>query len=358
MKTLIKKIGKRNFIIICCCLIILVVGISIFLIIKNKNKPTEIEPNNEPAEKVEEEEEKPKLKILDVDSKSRPFAVMINNAPAARPYQSGLQDAYIIYEFIVEGGLTRYMALFKDKDTQRIASVRSARHYFLDYALENDAYYIHWGWSPQAQKDISSLGINNVNGLTYEGTYFLRDRTLPVSSEHTGYTTMELLNKAVSKLNYRNTTNRELLLNYSIENIDLSTQEGATKADNVTIKYSNSVVDKYTYDSSNGYYLRYVNGKENTDYVSKEQYHFKNIITYQVSNSTISSDTKGRQTINNTGSGEGYYITNGYAIKIKWSKQSRNAQTKYTYLNGEEINVNDGNTFIQVQPTGQYLNIE
>ena len=61
-----------------------------------------------------------KLKIVDVNSKSRPVAVMINNLSAARPVQSRVMDAYIVYEIIVEGGITRYMAVYKDKDTAKI----------------------------------------------------------------------------------------------------------------------------------------------------------------------------------------------------------------------------------------------
>ena len=64
---------------------------------------------------------------------------------------AGLQDAYITYEILAEGGITRLMALFKDKDTAKIGSVRSARPYYLDYALENDAIYVHYGWSDQAK---------------------------------------------------------------------------------------------------------------------------------------------------------------------------------------------------------------
>ena len=59
----------------------------------------------------------------------------------------------------------------------------------------------------------------------------------------------------------------------------------------------------------------------------------------------------------NIGSGEGYYITNGYAVKIKWSKEDRDKQTKYTYLDGTEIDVSDGNTFIQIQPLGASVEI-
>ena len=51
------------------------------------------------------------------------------------------------------------MALFKGQNLEKIGPVRSSRHYFLDYALENDAIYVHYGWSPQAQYDISNLGV-------------------------------------------------------------------------------------------------------------------------------------------------------------------------------------------------------
>ena len=68
------------------------------------------------------------------------------------------------------------------------------------------------------------------------------------------------------------------------------------------------------------------------------------------------------------GSGEGYYITNGHAVPITWSKSSRSSKTKYTYkagtvingknVGGQEISVSDGRTYIEVQTTEQKLTIE
>ena len=91
---------------------------------------------------------------------------------------AGLQDAYLTYEIIVEGGLTRIMAIFKDQDTELIGPVRSARHYFLDYALENDAIYGHYGWSEFAKNDIDLLGVNNLNGITNAQSTYWRDRSV------------------------------------------------------------------------------------------------------------------------------------------------------------------------------------
>ena len=100
-----------------------------------------------------------------------------------------------------------------------------------------------------------------------------------------------------------------------------------------------------------------MSGKEHTDLVTGKQYTVKNIITYKVKNVSL-NDKKGRQNLENIGSGEGYYISNGEAIKIKWSKSSRGSKTKYMTLDGKELIVNDGNTWIHIQPTGQTLKIE
>ena len=313
----------------------------------------------ETVDKVKEEipVEVKKLEIIDEKSTSRPIAVMINNHPSARPYHSGLQDAYLTYEIIVEGGYTRYMAIFKDKNTERIGSVRSARHYFLDYALENGAVYVHWGWSPEAEQQIDSYNVDNINGLTSETQYFFRDRNLNVSLEHTGFTSMDLIKKGIASFSYSDQASKDILLNYSVDEIDLSKMEGAVKADEVILPYSGVVTTSYKYDAENNVYLRYVNDKSHTDYVTKKQYFAKNIITYQVSNSTLTGDVKGRQDIDNLGSGTGYYISNGYAVPIKWEKKYKASQTIYTYNDGTEINVNDGNTYIQIQPSSKKLTI-
>lgn len=329
--------------------IILVIGVVLLLYFGSKKDSTlpKITKKNSSTPTIESN-----LKIVDLNSKTRPYAIMINNLGVARPLQSGLQDAMIIYEMIVEGGLTRYMAVFQDQNTERIGSIRSARHYFLDYALENDAIYVHHGNSPQAAADFKTLNIDRISVDASKTGW--RDKSLNVSTEHTLFTSIAKLNNGLG--NKRKTRNKDFLLNYSETPIDLSTKEGAIKANNIEITYSGSVKTSYEYDESAQNYKRSVNGKAHTDYVTKKQYTFKNIITYQVSNTSLNDGSgKDRQTLDNIGSGEGYYITNGYAVPITWSKSSRSSQTVYKYKDGTEIDVNDGNTFIQIQPKGKNL---
>ena len=342
-----KKIKKEHLLIIIALVVAALLGTLIYLTTSKKNKNNNENDNSTTTTTVK------KLNIVNEDSKSRPYAVMINNVEGARKLQSGLQDAYMVYELMVEGGITRYLALFLDQTTERIGSIRSARHYYLDYALENDAIYVHHGYSPQAREDWSKLGVDRIE--VNESTTGWRDKSASKTYEFTLFTNIEKLGKGIGSK--RTERNKDLLLNYSVDNIDISQMEGAIPANKVDIKYSSNTTTNYKYDTDKNIYLRSVNNKSQNDYVTGKQLTVKNIIVYKVKYSNIQGDDKGRQTIDNVGNGTGYYISNGYSVPITWKKDSRNSATIYKYNNGEEIQVNDGNTFIQIMPDNQTLAI-
>ena len=342
-----KKIKKEYLLIIIVLVVVALLGTLIYLTTSKKNKNNNENDNSTTTTTVK------KLNIVNEESKSRPYAIMINNVEGARKLQSGLQDAYMVYELMVEGGITRYLALFLDQTTERIGSIRSARHYYLDYALENDAIYVHHGYSPQAREDWSKLGVDRIE--VNESTTGWRDKSASKTYEFTLFTNIEKLGKGIRSK--RTERNKDLLLNYSVDNIDISQMEGAIPANKVDIKYSSNTTTNYKYDTDNNIYLRSVNNKSQNDYVTGKQLTVKNIIVYKVKYSNIQGDDKGRKTIDNVGNGTGYYISNGYAVPITWKKDSRSSATIYKYNNGKEIQVNDGNTFIQIMPDNQTLAI-
>ena len=342
-----KKIKKEYLLIIIVLVVVALLGTLIYLTTSKKNKNNSENDTSTTTTTVK------KLNIVNEESKSRPYAIMINNVEGARKLQSGLQDAYMVYELMVEGGITRYLALFLDQTTERIGSIRSARHYYLDYALENDAIYVHHGYSPQAREDWSKLGVDRIE--VNESTTGWRDKSASKTYEFTLFTNIEKLGKGI--LSKRTERNKDLLLNYSVDNIDISQMEGAIPANKIDIKYSSNTTTNYKYDTDNNIYLRSVNNKSQNDYVTGKQLTVKNIIVYKVKYSNIQGDDKVRQTIDNVGNGTGYYISNGYAVPITWKKDSRSSATIYKYNNGKEIQVNDGNTFIQIMPDNQTLAI-
>ena len=276
----------------------------------------------------------------------RPIALMIDNdTDAARP-QIGLEDAYMVYEIVVEGRATRFMALFKDFELEKVGPVRSSRHYFLDYALEHDAIYSHAGWSPKAAKDISALGINNINGVTSDGASFWRDNTYD-KTWHNLYTSTEKLSLRADEKNYRRDTKNNMP-NYRETD---ETPTGGTAVSSISIPYANFYKVDYKYDEESARFIRYVNGKTH-DSQTKEPLSAKNIIMYTLQNVNLpDSENKGRQDLKNIGSGTGYYFSDGQAVEINWSKASREAKTEYTLKDGTPLKLNPGNTFIQIVPT-------
>ena len=364
---------------------IVVGGLAIYKIIiapENQQTGTTLDTENE------EDDEPlivPEKQVQIFSGTDRAIAVMIDNHSGAWP-QANLSKAYIVYEIIVEGGETRLMAVFKGQDLEKIGPVRSSRHYFLDYALENDAIYVHHGWSPQAQSDISKLGVNNINGIQESSKNFWRAKDK--SAPHNLFTSTASILSIAERKGFKTTSTKESVLNYVADEFKLSekyekevveqvadttvtddvrnsasnsvkVETVAMQATTITIPHSKLQTVKYEYNAETKTYTRYARKKLQTDYITGDPVTTKNIIITMCDNYTLTdTENKGRQGLKNIGTFDGYYITNGEAIKIKCTKTDRDEQTVYKDLEGNEINVNDGNTFINICPTDANIVIE
>ena len=336
-----QKGGVKVLIAILIILIIVAGAVLAYKIMQDKdNQEVVAEENNVLTATIEEKE------VQIFKGNDRPIAVMIDNHDDAWP-QAGLQRAYMVYEIIVEGGETRLMALFKGADdVEKIGPVRSARHYFIDYAMENDAIYTHFGESPQASSDIKKYSIAEIDGISEDGTTFWRvkDKAAP----HNAVTSMENLIQSAKNKNYRMTSSEESVLNYVTDEVNLEDGQGTVS---VTIPHSQLQTVSYEYDEENKVYERFARKEAQVDWDTDEPITVKNIIITFCDNYTLSdAENKGRQGLKNIGTFNGYYITNGKAIKIKCIKNARDEKTVYQDLNGNEIDVNDGNTFVHICP--------
>lgn len=342
--------GKKTkvvFVIIATIIIVIAVAITLYMIKENETVVPTTEANDTTTQTSEPEKQVQIYKGTD-----RPIAVMIDNNTNAWP-QAGINDAYMVYEIIVEGGETRLMALFKNVNLEKIGPVRSSRHYFIDYAMENDALYAHYGWSPQAQSDISKYEIDNINGI-YEDSGYWRDNVK--KAPHNALTSTEKLLSVANKRGYRTTSEQESVLNYTTDEILL---EDGQSAEYVKIPYNSYNVIEFKYNEETKRYTKYAKGKKQTDLSSGNDITTKNIIITFAQNYTLTdAENKGRQGIKNIGTLKGYYITNGKAIEITCEKADRESKTIYKDLQGNEIKVNDGNTFVQICPINAEVTIE
>lgn len=265
----------------------------------------------------------------------RPYAVMIDNFPSARP-QSGLSSAGLVYEAPAEGGITRYLAFFSpDKTISEIGPVRSARVYFLNWAKELGATYIHVGGSPEALELAKNLGKSDVNEF-FKGSYFWRSNTR--SAPHNVLISSDNLNK------YRSDSNESGLELKPWQYKDSATSSVAIISQ-IKIKYTTGYSVYWQYQPETNDYERYLDNAPHVD-ASGTKITAKNIIV-QLASFKVTDD-KLRLEMSSALSGQALLCQDGDCKLGTWKKNNAVSRAIYYYKNGEEFIFNAGVTWIEV----------
>ena len=278
----------------------------------------------------------------------RPVAVMINNIEAAMP-QVGTSFADVIYECIVEGAQTRLMALYLDyEDVGVIGSVRSSREYYLDFAANHDAIYVHAGGSNEAYKQIKARRVDNLDGVNmYVPGMFYRDeeRLKTHAYEHTLMTTGEKIKDGIEFKGYRTEYADGFVSPFSFG--EAKKCESGSPAAYVSVSYSPAHEPFYNYNEEKTLYERGQFGKAQTDSANGETLAFKNIVMlFCPTFNTL--DEYGHYNVNDIGSGDGYYFTNGKYIEITWKKEKSSSPVELYDKDGDKLIMNPGKTMMQI----------
>lgn len=287
----------------------------------------------------------------------RPYAVMINNIEYAFKHQKGTSKADIIYEALAEGGITRMMAIYQDPSKVKvIGSVRSARHYYVQFAKEWNAIYCHFGHTKYATQKIQKLKVNNLSGLSGIGSLvYARDSS--ISAPHNVFTSGKKLQKGAKKLKYSRKQDTDKVAEHFYFYEEDTELESGDKAQNITLPFSNYSTCRLKYNAKKQTYFKYEYGQKHMDIYYKKQLSFKNVIVQLVDESNI--DHNGYQTMElSDNSGKGYYITNGKVQKIKWKRKEAGNKMVYLDSDGNTLNINPGKTYIAVYPKSRKKFIE
>ncbi len=318
--------------------------------------------------------------------------VMINNIAGsssqnARP-QRGLSSASIIIEIKVEGGITRFCAVFNDlADMPELGPIRSGRDQFLQMMMPYEGVYFHDGESYYCTLYVYTweYSMYNFGGKTYTfdvPTHSIvahRDsRNGSVAYEHTEFTSGTEVQQAIDKT--------DVVMEYEYENTyfkfaDYRTGEYNAVEDGedgtaVTIHHSDSYRTYFDYDAASGTYKMsqysstgsgvssvssykslssggYVHNT--VDELTGEQLGFTNVFALFTTIEAYPGDSGDVQFVDYTYGGTGYYFTNGKAKFIYWLKGSPTAplcivdpadETDYT--------VNMGNSYITIVSLDEY----
>ncbi|MDF2943689.1 MAG: putative secreted protein [Herbinix sp.] len=330
-----------------------------------KNPTITIQPTDPPAvvsvTQVPEENHEGQMKsylsglwVPEEIGKKRPYAFQFNNFKTVSN-QWGIGQADIVYECIVEGGITRLLGIGENYTGDRIGSTRSARHYFVSIADEYDSIYIHYGKTKYAVSKIKELGINDLDGDSGIGTtVFYRDKS--IKAPHNAFASVEGILAGIEKKGYETQYKEGYKPHYSFYegDTDLTSTSNVNK---ISINFSAYNSPYLKYDATDKLYYRYQFGAAHKDSLTGKQLAFKNVIIQFVKEWDI--DRNDYQTMDlEDASGEGYYITNGKMIPITWKKKEATRWMRYYNEAGEELTINPGKTFIALFPRDRTEDVE
>lgn len=283
----------------------------------DKPEPVKEEPQDETKEDPAET----------VRKRVNPVTVVINNHAAARPH-SGLQQASFVYEFTVEGAITRMLAVYDlaEETNFTIGPIRSMRPYFAVQAMEHGGVIANSGYSERTKDTVRKLALKEINNEKY----LWRDSAR--NAPHNLYTDIEKLYKARGASDIKE------------EAVTSELPSDFAEGREVTITYSSNYKVRYTYNETQDAYDRFINDKPHKDRETGKQYHTTRVIVRKNKHTPVPGTDL--VDIDLDGSGDAELYENGKKYAIRWEK--KNGKTRYYFQSGTQLNISKGNTWIMV----------
>ncbi|MGG3508036.1 DUF3048 domain-containing protein [Paenibacillus lautus] len=291
---------------------------------------------------------------LEASLTQRPLAVMINNAPAARP-QSGLGQADMVYEVLAEGGITRLIGIFQSQSgIEKIGPIRSIRPYLINLGESYGGVLVHAGGSPEAYSIIQKQGKQDMDEIGNAGSFFWRDKER--KAPHNLYSSDEKLREGAAKLNYGNDVKVPQYSFYSepaaasgdgAEGTAPMEVVSGEPGEKVEIKFLlDSYVVAYEYDGSTNTYKRWVNGSPHVDLNDNVQLEAANVIVLGADHKVL--DDVGRLAVNVETGGKAMLFQRGEVIEGQWVRAAGDA-IRFV-KDGKEVPLVPGTTYFNIVP--------
>ncbi|HTB48883.1 MAG TPA: DUF3048 domain-containing protein [Verrucomicrobiae bacterium] len=332
--------GKKEWIVL--AVVIMLAGIGTFLFI-SLSKPTP-----KPVATVQTIKAKPlpttvpsTLSGLPVDPRINKLpvtGVMIENSDQARP-QSGLGQASVVFEAVAEGGITRFLALYQDTAPANVGPIRSARPYYIQWALGFDAGYAHVGGSPDGLADIKTWNVRDLDEF-YNGSFYHRisSRAAP----HNVYTAIATLNQLEASKGYTSSTFSGFL-----RKKEAPVKVPTAKSINLVMSGPDYNVH-YDYVAATNSYNRSEGGAAQIDANTNQQISPKVVVAMVIPETQGALDASGAYYSDYAviGSGPVDVFQDGTVTTGTWTKSSNTSQITFATASGQPLKLNPGQTWL------------
>ena len=274
------------------------------------------------------------------------LVVKIENHPAARP-QSGLEAADVVYEEQVEGGLTRFIAVFQSHDADVVGPVRSVRPSDGEIVWPLKPLFAYAGGTNRIVPMLHRAPVVDVGVDAKPDAYYRKSgRQAP----HNLYSSTGALYRSAPFAGVAPVP----LFTYLDPKFPLAPSTG-TPVSRLSVSVGDREVTDYVWDPAAHAWIRSIAGVLHKA-ESGAQIAPTNVIVQFVNYRPSLGDTDAAKSqvfaIDVEGSGEAWVLTEGRMVKGKWTKATPDAVALFTDDTGKPMSVTPGTTWVELVPVG------
>ena len=281
--------------------------------------------------------------------KRRALGIKVGNSSNERP-QSGLDRADVVYEEIVEGGVTRFLAVFLTNEAPKVGPVRSVRNADADIMAPLKGLFGYSGGVPPVISKLRGTdGVTDVGANVVGGAY-RRDSGRPMP--YNLYTSTDRLWSG------RSGSPPPAMFEFLSSNDDPATG-GEANANEVKFAFANNSDEvRYLFDKKAGRYERFVGEDEHRIDGEGEgaQLGFSNVLIQKVGVSAgLTVDTRGQSSseIALIGSGQAALARGGKILSGRWERPNVGSPTRFIGADGVALKLAPGTTIVELLPAGR-----
>ncbi len=274
------------------------------------------------------------------DDPTRPvLAVKIDNVVAARP-QSGINQADIVYVEEVEGGLTRFAAVFHSTGVDEVGPVRSMRTGDFDLLAQfNSPLFANSGGNRGARQALGESTLIDIGAASHGGLYYRSGRAAP----HNLYTNPLNLWSVGSGPDYLTSTPSPI---FRFRDAGDPIVGDPAAASGATLDYGQTTID-YEWDGTG--WARSQDGSPTVDSAGLRVAPTTVIIQF-TSYVASAADARSPEAIT-VGNGVAWILTDGQVVRARWRRNEVGDQIEYVDGSGNFVAILPGRTWIEMPRT-------
>ncbi len=271
-------------------------------------------------------------------------ACKIDNSEAARP-QLGLNRTDIVFDEMVEGGLTRFVAIWQSDLPEAVGPVRSIRPMDPDILSSFGGIVCYSGGQAVFTNMMRNTNVFNASETTEQGQGTF-SRTKDREAPHN-----VVVNVLKLSTNHPEIQAPSAQFNFSADLASATAAALGSQVKDFSV-YFPSALATWAPNTDQTLWLRTQDNKVQTDSADGSQIKAVNVVVMQVEVDHSYLDRRYGNVPKDVviGSGKAYIFTAGKMIEATWSKPSRETSISLALADGTPVTLAPGNTWVELQP--------